>query len=320
MARRKNDLNAQELETVSRAVTAAVTTFDDALALFMNDCERRGLRPFTIKYYRREIASFFAFLESVEHSAFVHEVVRDDLTEFIEDLQRRGRKPGTINAKIRAIRAIFAWLAEYRYIGKHPFKNYPLVKDNAGHIETFSLKQVKALLAAPNKRTFTGQRDYTLMLLLLETGVRLNEVAQMNVEDVRLDEGAVLVREAKNRFARSVPIQSKMREQMRRYLKLRGTADTEALFVTLDGEPLRRRSIQTQIAKYGREAKIEGVRCSPHTFRHTMAKMSVMNGAGVFELQKILGHSSLDMVRVYVNLYSSEIHERHRDFSPLKDL
>src|SRR5690606_8269479 len=105
MARRKNDLNAQELETVSRAVTAAVTTFDDALALFMNDCERRGLRPFTIKYYRREIASFFAFLESVEHSAFVHEVVRDDLTEFIEDLQRRGRKPGTINAKIRAIRA-----------------------------------------------------------------------------------------------------------------------------------------------------------------------------------------------------------------------
>ncbi|GIP64028.1 hypothetical protein J32TS6_25830 [Virgibacillus pantothenticus] len=52
---------------------------------------------------------------------------------------------------------------------------------------------------------------------------------------------------------------------------------------------------------------------------YTFAKLSVMNGAGVFELQKILGHSTMEMVRVYVNLYSSDVYERHKEFSPLKD-
>ena len=57
-----------------------------------------------------------------------------------------------------------------------------------------------------------------------------------------------------------------------------------------------------------------------HTFRHTFAKMSVRNGANLFDLQKILGHTTLDMVRVYVNLFSNEVAEAHRKFSPIENL
>ncbi|MCQ6282887.1 site-specific integrase, partial [Bacillus sp. EB600] len=83
---------------------------------------------------------------------------------------------------------------------------------------------------------------------------------------------------------------------------------------------LSKKQVQNRISHYGLKARLEGVRCSPHTFRHTFAKMCVQSGANVFELQQILGHSSLEMVRNYVNLFSSEIKESHNKFSPLKGL
>ncbi|MEH7653450.1 site-specific integrase [Bacillus safensis] len=66
-----------------------------------------------------------------------------------------------------------------------------------------------------------------------------------------------------------------------------------------------------------KQADIKGIRCSCHTFRHTFAKLSVKNGAGIFELQQILGHTSIEMVRVYVNLFSEDVMDKHKSFSPL---
>src|SRR5690606_24923411 len=111
-----------------------------------------------------------------------------------------------------------------------------------------------------------------------------------------------------------------MKRQLRKYLAVRGELDTPNLFVTIDNTPLTKRQLQERIAKYGRMAGIKNVRCSPHTFRHTFAKMAVQNGADVFALQAVLGHASLEMVRNYVNLFSSDVFESHKKFSPLEKL
>ena len=107
---------------------------------------------------------------------------------------------------------------------------------------------------------------------------------------------------------------------LKRYLKARGASYVDSLFITQDDGKMSRKAVQDRIAKYGRMAGITNVRCSPHTFRHTFAKMSVRNGANLFDLQKILGHQSLEMVRVYVNLFSSEVAEAHAKFSPIENL
>lgn len=320
MSRRSNELVGRELDIVSRSVSKQVTTYDEALKAFLKDGERRGLRDFTMVYYRRELNDFRRYLNNENHSLFIHDITRQHLTEFVEDMQRRGLRTTTINTKLRAIRAFFNWLLENKYIAVNELAKFPLVRDRKQNIETFTVKQLHALLNAPNMRTFTGQRDYTFMLLLLETGIRLNEACGILVEDVKLSEGLVYIRNTKNHYHRYVPIQAKMKEQLKRYLQLRGTCETDALFVTLDGQAMKRNSLQKIVGIYGRKANIKGVRCSPHTLRHTFAKLSVMNGAGIFELQKILGHSTMEMVKTYVNLFSSEVHEKHRDFSPLNNL
>ena len=319
--RRDNRLNAQEIDAVFNSIKSRELPFDEGMRLFIADCQRKSLREFTLKYYQRECNDFRRYLVREGHSLDLNRVVRSDIDNYIEDMQReRGLKVTTINTKLRAIRTLFNFLANCKYIDENPMERYPLLKDRKANIQTFSLSQLKQLLNAPDLRTFTGQRDYTYMLLLIETGLRLNEVAGILVEDVKLSEGQIFVRNTKNHLHRYVPITTKMREQLKRYLTLRGTCETDHLFVTIDETAMTRGALQKIVAHYGRKAKIKGVRCSPHTLRHTFAKLSVMNGAGIFELQKILGHSSMEMVRVYVNLFSSEVSDKHREFSPLNNL
>lgn len=318
--RRNNRLTPDEIDIAITPLEHEALSFDESFKLFIADGERRGLRPDSISFYRQNLGNFRRYLVQIDKLALISDVLRSDIDNYVEYEQKRGMKNTTINLRLRAVRAFFGYLTEMKYIAVNPMKKYPLLKIRDANIETFSMKQIRQLLNAPDRRTFTGLRDYTLMLLLLETGLRLSEVAAVHIDDVKLAEGQIFVRHTKGHLHRYVPIQTKMRQQLRRYMKIRGTCETESLFVTIDGEPLARRSIQRIITGYGKQAKLTGVRCSPHTFRHTFAKLSIMNGAGVFELQKILGHSSMEMVRTYVNLYSSEVNERHKEFSPLKDL
>jgi integrase/recombinase XerD len=199
-------------------------------------------------------------------------------------------------------------------------KNTKLLRDRKRVIPTFSKEQLNKLFRQPDLTTFTGVRDYTIMLLMLETGIRVNELAGLSLSDIRWEDNLVCIRNAKSYRERLVPIQSEMKKQFKKYIAIRGYVESEALFVTIDGSRLTRRGIQQRIIKYGGMAKIEGVRCSCHTFRHTFAKISVQQGANIFELQAILGHTSMEIVKTYVNLFGTDVRESHKKFSPLKVL
>lgn len=157
------------------------------------------------------------------------------------------------------------------------------------------------------------------MTFMLDTGVRVRELCDIKVDDIRWDDGQVLIH-GKNGEDRLVPIEAQTKRLLKRYVAARGYSAVDWLFITVDDKQMNRDSVRDRIEKYGRMANIQNVRCSPHTFRHTFAKMSVQNGANLFDLQKILGHKTLEMVRVYVNLFSSDTKESHRRFRPINNL
>ncbi|WP_077616751.1 tyrosine-type recombinase/integrase [Caenibacillus caldisaponilyticus] len=235
-------------------------------------------------------------------------------------MMEHGAKVTSINTRLRAVRAFFNFLENKGKIPQNPMKDVKLLNAKRNPIQTFSQEQIQALLNAVDLKTFTGVRDYTIILFLLETGVRLKELCAIDVNDVELESGQVLVRDPKNQLERYVPIGKKMRDQLRKYLKIRGYLETDALFVTVNNTRISRGQVEKRLAQLGKKAGIKGVRCSPHTFRHTFAKMSILNDAGVYELQAILGHQSMEMVRVYVNLFSPEVKGMHKKFSPVEKL
>jgi integrase/recombinase XerD len=194
------------------------------------------------------------------------------------------------------------------------------LKDRKHVIPTFTKEQLNKLFRQPDLKTFTGVRDYTIMLLFLETGIRANEAVGLTLADIRWEDNLICVRNAKSYRERLVPMQSTMKTQLKKYIAIRGYAETDALFINVDNAPLSKRGIQQRITIYGRQAGIKGVRCSCHTFRHTFAKLSVQHGANIFELQAILGHTSMEIVKTYVNLFGTDVRDSHKKFSPLKVL
>ncbi|AUS14798.1 MULTISPECIES: tyrosine-type recombinase/integrase [Bacillus amyloliquefaciens group] len=298
-----------------------LTDFETAYNAFIRECKIKNLSEHTLKYYRNELLSFRSMLEQQGVSTRPEKITLPILKEnvIVYMMDKLGRKETSINTRLRAIRAFFNFLEKNRMIDDNPAKELSLVKQKKEVIETFSREQLRDILRQPDQGTFTGFRDYTIMLLLIETGVRVRELTDISVKDIRWEDSQILIN-GKGYKERLVPIQSTVKTRLRKYVQIRGDVPNGALFVTIDNTPLTTRQVQNRLSKYGRMANIKNVRCSPHTFRHTFAKMSVQNGADVFALQAVLGHSSLDMVRNYVNLFSSDVMDAHKKFSPVEKL
>lgn len=321
MARRRRKLTDAEMEVPHAIEEEIVDDFDIALHLFLRHCKAKNLSEHTITYYRNELTSFRKLLEeqavTTNPNRITGKIVKENV---IMRMMDEGRKESAINARLRAIRAFFNFLYSEHYISDNPADDFALIRQKKTVIETFTREQVRALLRQPDQTTFTGLRDYTMLLLLFETGVRVKELLGIRVGDIRWEDNMIRIRDPKGYRERLVPFQATVKKQLRKYVKVRGEVDSDLLFITVDNKAMTVRAFQDRMKMYGRRAGIKGVRVSPHTARHTFAKMAVQNGANIFELQKILGHSSLEMVRNYVNLFSSDVATAHKRFSPIEKL
>ncbi|WP_394175615.1 tyrosine-type recombinase/integrase [Guptibacillus hwajinpoensis] len=322
MSRRKNDLSSEELSFLNDSKQTQVIDFKTALSSFLEDCEIRNLRPQTIQYYRNELSLYYKLLREQDIDASPSEITKDIIKRNIILYMKDTKKLQvvTINTRLRAIRAFFNYLYREKHIKHNPVKDIKLLKDRRKVVETFTLDQLNKLFQQPDLRTFIGVRDYSYMLLLLETGIRVSELEGVCIQDIRWSDSTLHIRNTKSYKERLVPIQKQMKDQLKKYIQIRGVLSTDALFITLEGEPMTKRQFQNRVTHHGKKANLTGVRCSCHTFRHTFAKMAVKQGAGIFELQSILGHTSMEMVRIYVNLFSGDVTEKHKNFSPLKNI
>ncbi|MGN4127406.1 tyrosine-type recombinase/integrase [Lysinibacillus sphaericus] len=319
MARRINELSASQIEMVEKKLVDDLP-YKYALKWFIEDCEVRNLRPFTIGYYHKELKQFYIYLREIGVTTDMSEFSREDLKAIIKFMQEdRKLKTVTINTRLRAIRTFFNFLERERHISSenNPVKGLKLLKDNKQIMETFTKTEINKLLKLPNTRTMTGLRDYTMMLFMLETGVRVNELVNIHIHHVDMPNSRVLIASPKGHRQRYVPVQKEMQEQLKRYLKIRGDVECTYLWINHDDGALARHSWQQIMCNYGKELDI---RANCHKFRHTFARMAVERGANPFELQAILGHSTLDQVLTYVNLFSNDVIKKHEKFSPLQDL
>ena len=295
--------------------------FDENVSYFLSHLKMKGRSVYTILYYKRELRKFMVTLEeggvATRLRRLTSDIIMDEYVMYVSE--EKGARHASIAATLRALKAFLNWAISRGIISQNPMNDVPIGKVKPKTIETFTRDQIRNLLAQPDRELFIGLRDYTIMVTLLETGIRVRELADIKMNDVRFSDNQILIR-GKNGDDRLVPFQTQTRRVLRDYIKARGQADVDYLFITHDDKQMNRDSVRRRTIKYGRMAGIDNIRCSPHTFRHTFAKMSVKNGADLFALQQILGHKSLDMVRVYVNLFSDEVSDAHAKFSPIEGL
>jgi integrase/recombinase XerD len=291
--------------------------FQTCLDLFLKDMTMRNLAYHTKRWYKENLAIVKRALENLKYPAApIHSTEKMLKDVIVYCMEQLGNYPTTINHRIRSMKQFYSFLHNESVIPNNPAQSLQKQKGKKEQIKPFTDDEVKDLLDQPNRKEFVGFRDYTIMLVLLDTGVRLCELVNMKITDISLESGKILVL-GKGNKEREVMFQATTREQIRRYLKIRGSVHHDYLWVAHDDKPLARKTIQDRLKKYGEMARVNK-RVSPHTFRHTCAKMYIMQGGDIFSLQQLLGHSSLEMCRHYVSLWGTDLQNMHRKFSPVE--
>lgn len=318
MSRRQNHIVPDDFSEKSNFFKNQDLSFDDAIRIFIQDAKVRNLSNYTIRSYQQKLEQVKYCIFEAEPDIKPKNIRLDHIKEHvIIRLLDEGKSETTVNSLLRGVRAFFNFLYNEGYININPVEQLKMLRENKKIVETFTREDLQILFAQPDLRTFTGIRDYTIMLLLLDTGIRVREACDITLNDINWKDNLITIN-GKGFKQRGVPLQPTMKRQLDKYVRLRGDLDTNVLFVTIDNTPITRRQVQDRIKHYGKMAGLKHIRVSPHTFRHTFAKMSIMNGANIFALQKILGHTTLEMVKRYVNMFSDEAALQHKKFSPVE--
>jgi integrase/recombinase XerD len=250
-----------------------------------------------------------------------NEVVRWQDHPFTKD--DKPLSPFTVHRYARSIRAFWSWLYAEGYILENPMVKMKLPRLPRKIIATFTKEQIRKMIAKLNLKTAMGFRNFVIILLLLDTGLRLSELTGIRLSDIDFKQSYLTVM-GKGGKERIVPFGTQVRRVLWRYISIYRngpySSENDYLLQTSMGAPVRRNGVRLVILRLGRIAGISGIRCSAHTFRHTFAKEYLLQGGDIFSLQHILGHNSLEMVRNYVNLVASDVSRQHRKYSPVDNV
>ena len=318
-------------------IASRFTTLDALLESYRLQAETEGKSAKTIGIYTTAVTILRNFLEQNGLPSDVTKIGVQEFRRFILHLQgaeayndhpfkppqQKQLTGHTINCYLRVIRAFWGWLVSEDIIENNPFGKIKVPKPPKKVILHFTGEQLRSLLAVIDEHSPIGFRDQTIILTLLDTGLRVSELTGLKLNDTNLNERSLRVR-GKGGKERVVPIGATVQRAIARYINRYRPAPAnqfaEYLFLTRAGEPLTANRIESIVETCAKKSGMAGVRCSPHTFRHTFAISYLRNGGDVFSLQRILGHSTLDMVRNYINLAQSDLQAAHLRCSPVDNM
>lgn len=312
-------LSMDELDVLGEleVVEEYVESWEEAFELFHKAGILKGLREATLFHYESQLKSL---LRALPVGIKPYEVTKEHIEDAIVFCKvKRNLQPSTINIVIRANKTFLKFLFENKHIPINPIKDIKKLKTRTKEVEVLTPKQLKTLLSKVDRKTWNGIRDYAILLVLIETGLRQNEILNLCVLDVVWEQDLLLVKHTKTFHQRKVPVTDSTKNALKRWLLIRGEVHTKRLFCGISGMALTSSGLRQMIYKYAKLANIQS-RCSPHIFRHTFASIYLRNGGDLFSLQQIMGHSDITMTRRYTHFMFDDITELHKKYSPLRKL
>ncbi len=280
----------------------------------------RGLSENSVMAYRRDLAKWTAYCaqRGVELAA----AGPDEVTDFLDRL-RKGRGPATspmapssVARTLVSVRAFYRFLVREAGLEGDPTARVGSPARPRSIPKAISLEQVERLIESP-PRDLLGRRDTAMIEVLYGAGLRISELTALDVDDVDLDEGVVIVRSGKGGKGRLVPLGRAARKALDEYLvqtrpellrRAGGRGGAGALFLNARGGRLGRQGCWKVLKQHARTAGLDRV-VSPHTLRHSFATHMLDAGADIRVVQELLGHSSLATTQVYTLVSDRHLHE-----------
>ncbi|SHF69529.1 Site-specific recombinase XerD [Desulfofundulus australicus DSM 11792] len=293
----------------------ASRTWEEVLDDFLFQKKAEGKAERTIKDYRVRLSKFF---QAYPDAWGDYEALRAAVRRYFAGLADKA--PATYNLPLEYLRAFFNWCISEGILAANPTAGLHKRKDE-GRARDIPPDVLEKLLGLPNRKTYTGIRDYALILLQLDCGLRPGEALRLVPSDFNLRACQVTVsrEKAKTRVSRTLTFSLTTAKAIRRLLEVRPDDwdDTVPVFANQDGQPMLVNSWSARVRKYARKV---GYPLTPYSLRHSSAIMFLRGGGHVYALQRMLGHAGLTMTKRYLALTENDLAEQHAVASPVKQL
>ncbi len=292
----------------------------------------RNLSPHTLRAYDSDLSQYVAFLTShlgrpastIDPRTVDSQAVR----AFLEELHRRGSSRASVARRVSSLRAFGRWLVRDSHIDADPAALVGAPKVEQKLPTHLDVREMVGMIEAVDTSTPLGRRDRSILELFYASGLRLSELAGLDLEDVNLS-GRVARVAGKGGKERIVPFNNSTAVAIKNYLKDRaamedaaplsrgrkGTRVAQPVFLNYQGTRLSTRGIDRVVRRYAREAATRlGV--SPHALRHTFATHLLQAGADLRAIQEMLGHSRLSTTQRYTHLDATSLLAQYKKAHP----
>jgi len=297
-------------------------TFNLLIAKFKEYMRSKGFSPRTIKDYPSQLNFFIRYLESCNIMQ-LNQITKEVILNYQMSLLTQD-KPISLEtqyARLVVVKSFFRYLVKTNQILYDPASDLELPKRKKNlPRDIMTKKEVFRLLNQPNPDTPLGLRDKAILELLYSTGIRNQELRQLNVYDVDTTNNDARINQGKGKKDRIVPLGEIAASYIEEYIKyargkLLNNKETNILFISKNGLPINHSNLIWIIKKYVKHAKIKK-HITPHSLRHTCATHLLKNKASLRHIQKLLGHASIETTQIYTQLELSDLKKAHKMYHP----
>jgi len=279
---------------------------------------------YTIDNYQRDVLKLLIYFVEKRNKP-ISEVIADldhhDMREYLTVVQELGLSKRSVARKIASNKSFWKYMVKEKYLVKNPWTKINNPKLSKKIPSFMTVDEITKLLdtISENKNELKSVRDRSIYELLYATGVRVSELVNLNVNDVDLGAGEMLVL-GKGNKERIVLLGSYAKNAMADYLqesrgKLLKTNKSKALYINKNGTRLTPRSIQRNLVSYVHQAGMIKI-ITPHAIRHTFATHMLEGGADLRTVQELLGHVSLSTTQVYTHITKERIQKVFDQYHP----
>lgn len=274
-------------------------TTTESIVLFKETLTGKNYSPQSIKAYMSDLQQFMGWLQKRRVDwDFPTRIHRIDIVEFINYLGVQKASAETRKRKLATIRGFLEFMKDNQIIYGNAADTVegPIREEREPSI--LLKTEYKALLQVAGD----SPRDLAIVMLFLQTGLRVSELVNLNLNDVNFTTKEILVRQGKGRKDRVVPLVGQAHEVLKKYLAVReAEPEYNNVFIARNGTSMDVRTVRYRIHKYYLEAGIKK-KASVHTLRHTFATHQIHNGLKLNELKEVLGHKKMETTYKYVHL------------------
>jgi len=288
--------------------------------MFLLDRESENCTPKTLDYYRYTVGCFVAWLLGLKITSMEMLTVAQ-LRLYRQHLQDKGLKDTSQANYIRAAKVFLNWLTNEEGVEMVSPKKLKMPRHEERVPDPFEREDIDKLLRACDRKTALGARNYAIIMSLLDSGLRLEELVQLQVGSVNMKSGLLMVK-GKGRKYREARLHPETRQAIGKMLMYRSSISPDApMWVGFDHNtkqeigPLKGKGIQEMLRKIGIKAGVHP--CSPHRFRRTFALWSYRLGNDIYALQALMGHSNLIVLQRYIKLAGLDVEKAHKAYGPL---